>query len=124
MTASLGKITDANKGYHLGEIEDRLDPYYLKDRSVRTLGRLAPGVGLTAEPTSEQILNVLAGTPPTAPRHCANDPSRPSASTSPSPPARNSPSSTLSATSTSTKRSKPPTTPPSTAPSSSSNQQP
>ena len=61
MTASLGKITDANKGYHLGEIEDRLDPYYLKDRSVRTLGRLAPDVGLTAEPTSEQILNVLAG---------------------------------------------------------------
>ncbi len=61
MTASLGKITDANKGYHLGEIEDRLDPYYLKDRSVRTLGQLAPDVGLTADPTSEQILNVLAG---------------------------------------------------------------
>jgi conjugative relaxase-like TrwC/TraI family protein len=61
MTASLGKITDANKAYHLGEIEDRLDPYYLKDRPIRTLGNLAKEVGLGNEPTSEQILNVLAG---------------------------------------------------------------
>ncbi len=61
MTASLGKITDANKGYHLGEIEDRLDPYYLKDRPIRVVGQLAHEVGLTSNPTTEQILNVLSG---------------------------------------------------------------
>ncbi len=61
MTASVGKITDANKGYHIAEIEDRLDPYYLKDRPVRTLGSLSREVGLDANPTSEQILNVLSG---------------------------------------------------------------
>ena len=61
MTASIGKITDANKGYHLSEITDAVDSYYLKDRPVRAIGSLAPTLGLSSDVTSEQVLNVLSG---------------------------------------------------------------
>lgn len=64
MTASIGKITTANKGYHLSEITDAVDSYYLSDRPVRAIGTLPPTLGLGPEVTSEQVLNVLSGMTP------------------------------------------------------------
>ena len=64
MTASIGKITNENKSYHLSEITDAVDAYYLKDRPVRAIGSLAPTLGLGSEVTSEQVLNVLSGMSP------------------------------------------------------------
>ena len=61
MTASIGKITNANKSYHLSEITDAVDSYYLADRPVRAIGTLRPTHGLADDVTSQQVLNILTG---------------------------------------------------------------
>ena len=64
VTASIGKITDANKGYHLSDITEAVDAYYLADRHIVAVGRLAVTLELPSQPSNEQVINVLSGLTP------------------------------------------------------------
>ncbi len=61
---SIGRIGAGNKLYHLSEMNDPIEGYYLEGQEVKRVGKLAADLGITELPDRQTILNILDGLKP------------------------------------------------------------